>query len=56
MSPLNWLVEDAEPNMVHKKFESSGFMIPYCENTKALKLYQRLTVAKGSLKRKANEI
>ena len=56
VSPLNWLVEDAEPNMVHKKFESSGFMIPYCENTKALKRYQRLTVAKGSLKRKANEI
>ena len=56
VSPVSWLVEDSEPTMVCKKFDSNGFTIPYWENPKAIKTYERLTVAKGSLKRKADEL
>ena len=56
ISPASWLVEDDHPSMVYKTYNSGGFSIPYFENPKVVKQYQRLTVAKGSLKRKADQL
>ena len=58
ISPVSWLIEaeDADVNMVRKEFEQGGFKIPYYENSKIIKQHQRIVVAKGTLKRKADVI
>ena len=58
VSPVAWLLEaeDKDVNMIRKEFEQGGFKIPYYENNKAIKTYQRIVVAKGTLKRKAGAI
>ena len=58
VSPVSWLLEaeDKDVNMVRKEFEQGGFKIPYYENNKAIKKHQRIVVAKGTLKRKADAI
>ena len=58
VSPVSWLLEaeDKDANMVRKELEQGGFKIPYYENNKAIKKYQRIVVAKGTLKRKPDAI
>ena len=58
VSPVSWLLEtdESDANMVRKEWEQGGFKIPYYANSKAIKKNQRILVAKGTLKRKADAI
>jgi len=56
VTPWGWVVEDDSASLQKKTFSQDGFCIPYLENNKAMKKFSKLTVSKGTLKRKADQL